>query len=835
MKKNCNKIASSAPQKSTLMAGQSKISSFFSSKRSQVIKTQDINSNGVKEFDIITIENSPQKQNFGKDHPDKSLSLNVSSRKNEPPASQSSSATISHADQSLKGSQRISPSLLRPCSSIPKPSEDCDWNSESSDEIIGETPEKASIFNKLKMKSKIVHAENVNQKCRRSNNGPSKLSASNKSKLKSAISAKQDSLMNADQSCIPPFDSREKTLPNKRLADQPTGLSPNSKKCDQILSREVNIKSCQSSLLSRLNDVSEMQKSVPPPQVSHKGQLSPYSINIAPAIKNKSSSILMDVDETLVDILNEYGYGSNKNLKATSQESPHSEDNSSSKKTLPKINQSRVSEINSHNKIPNNSSPAQATDDAGNDISEIPEENDDTVQEKSTNQDPIADFMDDSELEYEKLACEMEFMSPFKFSAKSCEEIPQSKFVGELLSEGIGADSYCSAGNFGRHVVTSVKRDLYEPILRLSLLQLSSNCPKTCSLHGSWSESVLQEDDIVHILFCSEVNGHYSVTDQEGIVIINPDVLLSGTSIVAGCFCRRKATLAETFKGIDGCNQVMLVGSLVHQLFQDVVEKKQAVSSSELQSLLQALLQQSWVVRDMYGLGLTPQILHAEMSKFLPHIEQFLRNYMPSAASLSLKNGCPAIKPRQSVGLTRGWSGTIKQVLDCEENFWSPRFGLKGKVDLTLAVQDHLGDRVLPLELKTGRATFSSEHRGQLMLYTLMMTDRRPLPSGSGLLLYLRSGDMEEVTTGHLEKRELLQLRNEMASYFARPPAVQKDGKLALPSLPSPIDRERACQGCPHLLVCTALNTAPPSPPHAMASLVPATLAHLQPQLDWII
>ncbi|XP_047736821.1 DNA replication ATP-dependent helicase/nuclease DNA2-like, partial [Hyalella azteca] len=88
---------------------------------------------------------------------------------------------------------------------------------------------------------------------------------------------------------------------------------------------------------------------------------------------------------------------------------------------------------------------------------------------------------------------------------------------------------------------------------------------------------------------------------------------------------------------------------------------------------------------------------------------------------------------------------------------------------------------------------------------------------------------MEEVTTGHLEKRELLQLRNEMASYFARPPAVQKDGKLALPSLPSPIDRERACQGCPHLLVCTALNTAPPSPPHAMASLVPATLAHLQP------
>jgi hypothetical protein len=40
---------------------------------------------------------------------------------------------------------------------------------------------------------------------------------------------------------------------------------------------------------------------------------------------------------------------------------------------------------------------------------------------------------------------------------------------------------------------------------------------------------------------------------------------------------------------------------------------------------------------------------------------------------------------------------------------------------------------------------------------------------------------MEEVTTGHLEKRELLQLRNEMASYFARPPAVQVISNFGIP------------------------------------------------------
>lgn len=45
--------------------------------------------------------------------------------------------------------------------------------------------------------------------------------------------------------------------------------------------------------------------------------------------------------------------------------------------------------------------------------------------------------------------------------------------------------------------------------------------------------------------------------------------------------------------------------------------------------------------------------------------------------------------------------------------------------------------RVLPLEVKTGRSTFSNEHQGQLILYTMMMnmTNRK---GNSGLLLYLR-------------------------------------------------------------------------------------------------
>lgn len=61
--------------------------------------------------------------------------------------------------------------------------------------------------------------------------------------------------------------------------------------------------------------------------------------------------------------------------------------------------------------------------------------------------------------------------------------------------------------------------------------------------------------------------------------------------------------------------------------------------------------------------------------------------------------------------------------MDIEENVWSPRFGLKGKIDLTAKIQiqrapsrSHRGpeEKTVPLELKTGRESNSIEHRSQV-------------------------------------------------------------------------------------------------------------------------
>lgn len=56
--------------------------------------------------------------------------------------------------------------------------------------------------------------------------------------------------------------------------------------------------------------------------------------------------------------------------------------------------------------------------------------------------------------------------------------------------------------------------------------------------------------------------------------------------------------------------------------------------------------------------------------------------------------------------------------LDMEESIWSPRFGLKGKIDVTVGVMIHpewkSKYKIIPLQLKTVKESNSIEHRSQV-------------------------------------------------------------------------------------------------------------------------
>lgn len=176
------------------------------------------------------------------------------------------------------------------------------------------------------------------------------------------------------------------------------------------------------------------------------------------------------------------------------------------------------------------------------------------------------------------------------------------------------------------------------------------------------------------------------------------------------------------------------------------------------------------------------------------------------------------------------FNGTIDAIQDIEENIWVPRLGLKGKVDVSVRIRrrpkngTHSKESAyMPLELKTGRASFSPEHTGQLILYQMMMSAVEGKQIDSGLLLYLREGVMREVKGSHNEQRDLILLRNEISYYLAKQfESYASIGKSSndeniesndlltellrisnIPELPEPINRANVCSQCPYNVLCS--------------------------------
>ncbi|KAL8576064.1 hypothetical protein ACOMHN_001414 [Nucella lapillus] len=324
------------------------------------------------------------------------------------------------------------------------------------------------------------------------------------------------------------------------------------------------------------------------------------------------------------------------------------------------------------------------------------------------------------------------------------------------------------------------------------------------------------------------------ISDHQGQIVVNPDLLLSGTTIVSGVYCLRRSILNEKFKGVDSKNVHMLYGSIIHSLFQEVL-KERLTKTEEIMAAAQSIVQSNKFLHDMYGQSVSERKVMEEIETYITPLKSWIDKHVPC-----LNNG-RANASRSAADVS------VVQIHDIEETIWSPRIGVKGKIDMTVEVEmQSRGERqrkVVPLELKTGKASYSVEHKGQVTLYSMMMSDRRQNP-GEGLLLYLKHNDMNTVPATPQNTRGLLQLRNEMAYYLSRQVKRGEGGEEGgvshnLGPLPPPINSQRACSKCPQLLNCAfyqrSVENRSHSPDHAMASLVPEALSHLsQSHLDYL-
>ncbi|KAF4610251.1 hypothetical protein D9613_010517 [Agrocybe pediades] len=362
-----------------------------------------------------------------------------------------------------------------------------------------------------------------------------------------------------------------------------------------------------------------------------------------------------------------------------------------------------------------------------------------------------------------------------------------------------------------------------------------------------------------------------TLTSQHNLLILHPDLLITATALSNAPQCRRKPILGMLLKVITSGSSVSVLkdlqgdeydnakakgakkdergitpslvwGNMLHEVVQrclGAVEGGDILDDDdEWEKFVDARIEDAvrgglgelvrlggWEGYGGFGGGgergegkvaMTEEVARREVKARARGLGLFRKRYFGGLEEGLPKNEGTITDTRSSKGSARL---AITRVLDVEEDIWSPRLGLKGKIDVTVEgliqeVEDSpesgsstaLIPSPYPLELKTGRAAYSSlEHRAQTMLYTLLLSERyissasafapssSSDPSGSGsapnknakspptstmnktytkevedgLLFYTQSeeGEVVRVPRGRNEVRGLIGVRNELAAW----------------------------------------------------------------------
>jgi len=379
--------------------------------------------------------------------------------------------------------------------------------------------------------------------------------------------------------------------------------------------------------------------------------------------------------------------------------------------------------------------------------------------------------------------------------------------------------------------IIDIKHESRITVLKVQHTESESIDTVACS--EVWKDLQVKTDDFI-IIQAKKESQQWIVDNQNGFLVTQPDILISGTTLTSSLFCSRRAVLTEKFRKIESLpNQdadysLMTIGSLVHQWLQKALQEN-VYALSDVMKLLDDLLRSKDTINYLYASELTLVNCRKRMMEYAPRIFEFIQHYIKGNKQQHINN------------LKDNFQGSICNIQDIEDNIYVPKLGIKGRIDVTAEVNINSRRKIMPLEVKTGKASYSLEHKGQVILY-LMMMGFRDQEIDTGLLLYLKENAMQEIKSNHHEKRDLIRLRNTLAHYFAMKPEDLQDtsSDLKTMELPEPINHRSACIKCPYQMLCCAYLTRDPnanlSSSHPLIPLMKELLDNIDSSyLDYIM
>lgn len=378
-------------------------------------------------------------------------------------------------------------------------------------------------------------------------------------------------------------------------------------------------------------------------------------------------------------------------------------------------------------------------------------------------------------------------------TASSSNLDPQTKsnqieVMDECDNLEVGPELSFSRPDFARYKIKSIFRSFYHyqkfkrDQLILSVVD-SNQIDSKLIVRGEACELELQENDIIHVIHTTPGN-HKLVDDSHNLLIWNPDILVSSTTVADQMFCPRKTVLSRRFAFPGALSVPLLVGTIVHEIFQ-MCMLSEKFSLDFMEELLEVELERRLI--EVYSVGDVIDDIKTKTRMHFGYLRKWFILYYKQKPS-DIPTNIRLQKVRFSVA----------EILDVEESVWSPMFGIKGIADVTLKAtlegETGIGQYLLPMEIKTGRPQIS--HQAQAALYSLLFKDRYNIDISSFLLVYsLEEGSTTKHNISVSDLRSLINLRNRISVYL-------KPGYQDLPD----ILRKQECERCQVLQSCMAIN-----------------------------
>ncbi|KAH3743244.1 DNA replication factor Dna2 [Pelomyxa schiedti] len=317
--------------------------------------------------------------------------------------------------------------------------------------------------------------------------------------------------------------------------------------------------------------------------------------------------------------------------------------------------------------------------------------------------------------------------------------------------------------------------------------------PVTIQLEGIWRLSPIENGSVVHV-----IGGHHSaysvitLQDSEGIIIVHPEILISASLLGATSPCLRQSVLRNTVKNV-GTTKASLIGQISHSIFEEALSSS-SFTESTVAKAMDDIIQDN--IPSLFAVGLTDQATRSSLLPTIATISKWASTFLPTITHLTKSLGsCP---PEVYFGHERK-TVKITSVLGIEEGIWSLMYGVKGILDAHIRAEVDGVSSEIPLELKTGKP--HTDHKAQVLLYMLLMSEHFKTETSKGLLYYMNGhnrfgiGNMMGISSSCTELAAILHQRNMLAT------------ALSTHILP-PTCLSSECSSCSNSFTCALFNKA---------------------------